>query len=80
MNLVMGSCVKSMIMRLFIYLFIYFGQIVLKKILFWWKVINKERDNTSINQVIMWKIIAFNGVFLTVGSLTNQWCKKGVSL
>ena len=45
-----------------------------------WKVINKERENASINQVIKWKTIAFNSVFLTVGSLRNLQCTKRVSL
>ena len=50
MNLVMGSCVKSMIMRLFIYLFIYlFWLDCVEENIIWWKVINKERENASIN-------------------------------
>ena len=39
----------------------------------WWKAINKEREriNASINEVISWKIIAFNDFFLIVRSLKN---------
>ena len=77
MTLVLDSFVKSMKIGLF---FNFFLLDCVEENIIWWKAINKERENASINQVIRWKTIAFNGVSLTVRSFRNLWCKKGVTL